>query len=82
MYSQKLLHLYCLLLGRHISESVFVSFYENVEVFNAKGLRNVLTLVHCICCMPLLLGLILHTCPSVEYISSLFGIGPSTTVIE
>ena len=29
-----------------------------------------------------LLGLILHTCPSVEYISSLFGIGPSTTVIE
>ena len=38
------------LLGRHISESVFVSFYENVEVFNAKGLRNMLTLVHCICC--------------------------------
>lgn len=38
--------------NRHISESVFVSFYENVEVFYAKGLRNVLALVHWLCCMP------------------------------
>lgn len=37
-------------------------------------------IVYAVC--PLFQRLILHTCPSVEYISSLFGTGPSTTVIE
>jgi len=37
----------------HISESVFVSFVEKLQIFMKEGLRIFFLLVHYLCCMPL-----------------------------